>query len=436
MKLTSIFKTAGPIFVANLLFFVCSLLNFRIVGAAPKAYYLLALFLPFNYFLMALFESFRATYISLYRECAKSKAKQAEIATILLILLTAIFTLVGLVIGGFALEASTHTVFFIFTAAMLFVGILIAQNYLMSTHLYLHGKSHWAMMATVLINVLSVVITFRLFHHTMLGIYSLPLSLGIVNALGVLVLLGVLKCLGFSMFRWAWPDPVSFRLVRLFLKITTLPVWSSFMIIFVATLLFNSLLGYFGPAAVAGFGIAFRIQAIIILPAVALSMATGIALNHILAEGTHSDAQIETLMKQVLLSSVGIFLCLGVGVSFYANEIIHLFAPAPDVFANASAYLHYLGISYVGFGPLLMLLAIVEQTGLASKSLVINLLWFILEGVVAGCLAAIFHDVRVFYIVLMGFNFGALGLVLLQIYSTRLRLFPKYYRPLSMEQKA
>ena len=96
-----------------------------------------------------------------------------------------------------------------------------------------------------------------------------------------------------------------------------MPVFAGYLILFVHSVLFNRLLALFAPSDVAGFGVAYRIQNIVLMPAIAIGIALAIHVNRIVAARRHEHTY--RYISTAMGLSLAVFATLS-GVVFVARE--------------------------------------------------------------------------------------------------------------------
>ncbi|SUI81224.1 multidrug efflux protein [Serratia marcescens] len=101
------------------------------------------------------------------------------------------------------------------------------------------------------------------------------------------------------------------------------PVAGSFLLLFGFLFSFNYLVSFYGASEIAGFGIAFRIQSFVILPAIALGTAMAIHANNAIADQNFPR------IRQILFAGVGLaaalYLVISVLVFLLQERLVMLF---------------------------------------------------------------------------------------------------------------
>jgi len=133
----------------------------------------------------------------------------------------------------------------------------------------------------------------------------------------------------------------------------------------------TSLLAFYGPSAVAGFGIASRVEFFCLIVLMALSASMGPFV------GQNWGARQYTRVKESLRLSFGFCLFWGMMVAAIlaptAGAIASLFDPTPEVVAIASQYLVIVPISYAGTGAILLASSTFNARGKPLPSVVMTL---------------------------------------------------------------
>lgn len=140
-----------------------------------------------------------------------------------------------------------------------------------------------------------------------------------------------------------------------------IPAMATQLIIPVSTAIIVSMLAGFGKEAVAGFGIAARLEALSVIPLFALSASIGPFVGQ--NWGANRRDRSNEAMKLTFMWSI--FWGLGVGLIFFTlnGPIVGVFDDNPEVTQYASFYLMIVPFSYGAWGVLMMASATFNSLG-------------------------------------------------------------------------
>ena len=151
-----------------------------------------------------------------------------------------------------------------------------------------------------------------------------------------------------------------------------LPAMATNLIGPVSTAIIVSLLAGYGPAAVAGFGIASRLESISVIPLFALSASIGPFVGQNWGAGRQDRAR--QAMQKVFLWSVIWGALVAVLFAVFGPVLTRLFDGNPEVLQYANWYLWVVPVSYGTWGTLMMVTAIFNSLGRPLRSTCLSLL--------------------------------------------------------------
>ncbi len=287
-RLTDIFKLALPGMLAALVNLASTLFCIRMLGQYNSSnYYLFAIFLPINYLLIAIYESVRAASLTL-------NSRQIDamniIAVIILTIITFFILLVFfLVFKGFIFEiirvnTAEQKQFFYFSIMMIVVGGVNAIAYIFSSTCYAIRKPILGMLLALFMAVLTCGLTRLLIGVLNPNWLAYIIAVFIAGSISSLIVIFYLSAAGVRLNSNGEILLRSLPARCILAGKISLPVLASYLVIFSSLFFINLVLSKFGPAVVVGFSIAYRIQNLIILPAVALGSALAILSGECLAE--------------------------------------------------------------------------------------------------------------------------------------------------------
>ena len=299
------------------------------------------------------------------------------------------------------ISTALQPVFLRFCMGMLAVGILPGSYYLCSAILYARDYYKFALVINVLTSVMNSLLLYVLVVLNHQGLYSLMMSTLISSGGFMIVLLWKIhthSLVHYQKLTWKKIIQSWQACCRI-----SLPVFISFMVTCVGFFSFNTIVLHFGEQAVAGFGIALRIQALVILPAISFGIATAILYkrqsNEIVKAAILKKSFIAILKIYVLIAGF-IFLSRLWWVQFLVKDMA--------IALVVEQYLFYISLSYCGFGSLLFFLVFLEQIGLGRLALWLNAVWFLIELSIGAGISLYFNNLLGLFWVIAGGNALAL----------------------------
>jgi Na+-driven multidrug efflux pump len=253
-----------------------------------------------------------------------------------------------------------------------------------------------------------------------LGVMAVPWSIVIASVLGLALTVALVRragLIGIVTDRHA-DYSGGMRSGFAVLSSVGVPIGGTFVLLFLLNGAQLRLLGRFGDAVVAGFGIGYATQTMVIVPAIGLGTAVAIIINQ--SAGGSAAPLVRTTIRRGLVIGAGLYAVAGT-VLWLGSGIIARFAGgSPAVAASAAQYLRLVGPSLAGVGVMLMFLTILEQVGAGFVALTFNAVYFGLSVALAGWAAAGSSDPAPFFRTLALVNVAAL-LAILPIVRYRVR---------------
>jgi Na+-driven multidrug efflux pump len=366
---------AIPILIANVAVIGGGIVSARIVAYGdPINWYLLGLFLPINYLALGLLESGRVCSILTVNSHNKDNNALHDLILLVLIYAVAFLILLAFTIILFALPYNLLSIateldkkFIFFAVCYLLSYIAVSTNSLLNAALFARAKSGLAMLLIIMVSVLCVVITLMLSRYTQLGIYSLVIASAVSYILGSIASgLFLHKELFCHHLTSSWDFKYGFELFRKF----GAPVFIAYLAWPITLLILNKIFIFYGTNAVAGFGIVYRLQSFIILPAIAMGVSAGILINRLNEKIIKFN---NVYIKNAVITTLFIYLVIAIGLYLAKPLIAGYFSSNFEVQHVVTLYLKYFAIVYLIFCPQLVLLMVWEQTGLAQRSMFINI---------------------------------------------------------------
>jgi putative MATE family efflux protein len=171
--------------------------------------------------------------------------------------------------------------------------------------------------------------------------------------------------LAFSDFRPQW---------QLFSRILKVALLSSLQILVsnVALIAITAYVAHFGIEALAGYGLAARVELLISSMVLALGVGTTTMVGTCVGAGLEARARRVTLVSCLLAAAI--FAAIGLGVAFSGRSIAGLFTNVEGVVFAASGYFHATGMVYGFMAAFVILFSAYQGWGRATAPLLVSLL--------------------------------------------------------------
>ena len=399
-----VFKMAMPLLLVSLLYILIQFSNTYALGHSSfRALYLISLYIPVSFFLMAISDSVSLTnQVLVAKKVGENKAQEtlqvtanlSLVGVALFLLLAGISYLGSAKLGAFfSVRPESAGRFASFVTLMFLTQALMLPGMLLDSAIRGLGK----------VNIAFLLLLF----HTALYISLLAVfvsryqleerAIVYASALCAVVLLMTSTFALYRLRAFSFPSSI----VRfspqtiVFLRWVGLPIFLSYLLIFTSTFFYNHIVAPFGEVAVAGFGIAYRIHTLVILPALALGEGISILINQNLGARRFERAY-ETLQGG-LWGCIFLYAAIAAGMYFFNDPIVGLFTENPEIREQAVRFLSTISFSYLWLGVLLTLLIVLQQTDNGFRAFLLNLFYFALIVVVGAVLTSRFHSLVWFY---------------------------------------
>lgn len=423
--LTNLTKMALPMLASSLLIIFTNLFNVSILGAInPQYFYLLGLYLPLYYLLICFFESARVCVIYFYAEKHINSAFPLIsilllLVSVLILLLISYYFLFPVAMVFYHVPSKFSSILLIFSLGMIAASLFTGISYLFASVFYAKSHSYMAFLFSFLTCLLNGSLTYCFSYYYQFGMLSLVFSTLISSGLSTL-LFAVLLFKGRIIRKSAFSFLNVFVIwIRCF-KLAT-PVFISFLVTFLGFSLITQIVSNFGKEAVAGFGVALRVQAIIILPAISIAISTAVFYRR---EESDRKKQLDQIKKSFFCIFL-FYAPLALAFFVFRNQISDVLVKDPSVRHYCIDYLKWVSLSYLGFGSMLFYLTLFEQIGLGKIALLFNTLWFLVEIFVGGFFALNNQSINQLFLVIAIMNFLSIPTVIFFLLRERLYGFIK-----------
>ena len=429
-------RLAIPISLANVAGLLAILINMRIVGAISSYYiYILTLFLPLNFWIVSLFESFRVPAVVVAAAVADHPNKRSEMGSqlILLLFLTFIGVLLPILVfvcmPSFIKDAlvvpsiADFNYFKKFAIFMLSTSFFMASFFISSAILNGIRKEKLAMSMTLMAIFTNTLLILLFIYRFNFGLFGLPLATGINYFVFTLIITFILK--NENIFH-------EISLARVFsidkfkrLKQLAVPVWLTYLIITLALSVYTHLLMPYGYAVVSGFGIAYRMQTLLILPAISIGVAIGIIINRGEAKFVNNNNRHTLLIGMLTCFMFYFFIVLF--LHFLSVDIVSLITHDALIISSANHYLSIVSDSYIGLAVTLCFLIVLDQIGFGVSSTVLSILFF--SSIIGSALLLSIHHPdadNLYYSIALVNVISAAIIFLFVLLKQSLKFYPKF----------
>lgn len=408
-NIMQIIKFSTPVILASISSVLANILCTRILGMERGGnLYLLAIFLPISYALIGIFETIRIASLS-YSRAPKKNLILNIVSLVLIIFLIFLFLMIvflifeNQMISIFNVRHGYRDQFTEFTVGMLISGFIMGLSSALTTSLAGIRKIYSAMFISMLASSLVVLLSYLMAYRIGLGLGGYVLAIFLAYLFSGFLAIILLRSNGLLLKELKFIKVSSLVCQLREAGKVMIPVGAAFAVIFFSLFFLNQILAHFDQAVISGFGVAYRIQALILLPAVALGTAMALLRED------------KKIILTGLIFSILIYFLVGVAIYYCRDYLSNFISQNSEVSKNSSVYLKLVSLSYVGSGPLLTYLTMLEQTGFASLSLFLNSTYFLVIIVFGGGLSIFFHHYQILYESILISNCAAFLLILLII---------------------
>ncbi|TQF72939.1 MATE family efflux transporter [Pseudoalteromonas luteoviolacea] len=423
-----LYGIAVPIFISSSVALLAIFLNTAIVGhAVPNSLYILGIFLPISIVFMAVHESLRVSAIAFSAEASGNQQYDLLNQRLQVLVVASSLIFLGIyllfevlkfdLLSLYNIADETYFQVVDFTRAQILLSALVMLSIILMSSLYALGKPFHVTVVTVVGFGANVTLTYILVTYSSAGLYSLVYSTVITSVLSIVIALFMLKRTRVIHLFSDFPSQIKAHLLSI--KHFSGPVFFSYLVMFLNLFLLNKLLATFSQNDVAGFGVAYRIQNIILMPAIATGVALGVHANRLKASGEFALVRrfINVAMGSVLL----IYVVVSPLVFVYKEFLLSLLTNSSTILKAASFYLHYIAPTYIVTGPLLVLLVYMQETGQGVRSLLFNISALIVQMSLASYAVFVHDSLELMYQVLVSTNILILGYLFYEIRRSHLQ---------------
>lgn len=439
-------KFAISIIAGNIVLVVTSLLNMRLLGKFDHSIlYILTMFSPVYYFLLAFQESFRSSAIVIASRYKKGTNIRYVIKHILLIAL--ICNIIVAILFCSCTDWITQVIhvsevlkdrFEIYSKKMVLINFILMFNIVLNAMMLGLGFHRLSMLFNMLTCVSTTILLIFQINYLHQGLDGLVIASSIINLIcGLMILTLISHCIDNTQERsilnkQTYCKNKLLTIIRVLNAIiykilfnTGSPVFLSYLVMFIGFTLFNSTLTQYGVDVVSGYGVACRLQLLVILPAIGLGSAMAILINHRIMLNKHNGI-LRTILQGMSVSSI-IYGLFAIAIHHYDAQLVALFVSNEAVKNSAIYYFNHVAYSYFISGPVIAFLSMLEQIGYACYALILNGFYFLCVVVMTKLFMRTHDHYQVFYQIISFANFLSLITALFFI-PILIKRFKKQYQ--------
>ncbi len=209
---------------------------------------------------------------------------------------------------------------------------------------------------------------------------------GVIFVGAIYLLRGRLNMVSFNR-----PDPVELRKSWRDILHVGIPAAGTNAIVPIATAIITALIASYGPEAVAGFGVASRIESLVLVMFYALSAVIGPFVGQNLSAGYH--ARILEAMRLSMLFCVCAGLLIAALLALSASSLPTIFSDNESVIGVARLFLWVAPIGYAGYGLVMTINAAFNGLGQPMPGVVVSLMRTILLYVPLALIGQHFYGI-------------------------------------------
>jgi len=401
----SILSIAVPVGAGAFFGLLALLINYHILANSHAQYlYWLTLYAPFNYYLIALYEGLKAS--SIFYSSQMQAHQSIRMMLSLLVVMCGIILVSSIIFYCIFFRYKffhQEKYFSLFCLSMIVSALFVSWFYIATSFYYGLQRKNLSMLLNFVAGVLSCLLTGLFVKKCQWGIFSYAVS----NIFSY----GLIGCLSF----WYFFKQHVVQSGDFFIGVAELwhalkllyavgfPVWASYFIIFVSLSFTNTILNTFGHTVLSAYGLAYRIQSMVLFPAIALGSALAISVNQYRVKQKFIFAF--TLLKVGLLSSLFLYLGAALLCFLYPYFLMHSVTNNLNIVAAGVEYFKSCALSYAALGPMIAYGVFLEQIGLGLINFCVQSGYFLILTGFGWYTTQILHNYHYFYYAIAADNF-------------------------------
>ncbi|HSW69747.1 MAG TPA: MATE family efflux transporter [Gammaproteobacteria bacterium] len=397
-----IISFAVPLQLGSMFVVFTALINTKILGKNQMDLYLFAIFAPISYFIIAFQESFRAVATGI--AATYRTAPNVRSLFICLLLTAAIF---GLLFYGIFLEFKNNIISFLqvnpkfsikfqqFCEQMIFVNVLlITLSIILNSFITGLGFKKTGLLFSLTASLLTSSFLYFGIVYLKEDIHALVISLQLTGVILCSSIFYFLLKQTIFQIKFIKITKADFCIILGSIKKIYVPIFTSYLTIFGGLIAYNSILADYGNDVLSGYFVGYRLQALVILPAISIGSAMAILVNH---EKANKAKNFLTITYIGIILSLIFYILIGECIYYFRHELINYLVSSAEIKKSADHYLQYVSRTDWLFGPMLVFLTMLEQTGYGLYVLIANILYVGLVASIGKYFSVTHHNYISFY---------------------------------------
>lgn len=375
-----------PLVLASIVTSIVQLANVAFMGnLGSDEIYVRSLYTPFAFLLIALIEAFQiSNQVSIARLNGEGDIEGIKHNILSFVLLSIAVSLGVWIIIYFSspyiakyynVPNDVSTKFKNFLTLMFLVNIPGIVAMVLTSSLRGIGKLSLSMLLSIGYALLNIILVYMYSFHWNKGVLSLVYANLISSLTLCLVSIIVLMKLNLLKIKKQY-----FKLNHkglFFLKVVGIPIFISYIIIFLSNFFYNKIIEPFGHSTLSGFSVGYYVQTFAIIPAIAIGSALGIIINNNIGAGKLYYPRIYQIMKKGILLTLIFYIIMSGLIFIFKMNIAQIMLIDDATIKQAVLFLKIVAPSYIFFGVVLMTITTLEQINKGYLALTLNSLYFI-----------------------------------------------------------
>ena len=405
-----ILKVSLPLILSSIVISTIQLSNVAFMGnLGGEEAYLRALYTPFAFLLIAITEAFQiSNQVSIAQLNGAGNKKGVKqhivfyfcisfLCSILIFLI--IYLTTPFIQSFYNIQSDLANELMNFIKIMFLLNFFAIFGVIMSSTLRSIGKVNLSTFLNIGYACTNVFLVYIFAFHFNQGLYSLiygNLISSLLLCISSAVFLLKLNVLDFKVMKFKITDLNSYSNSIFFLKVVAIPVFLSYVIIFISNLFYNKIVHPFGPTVLSGFNIGYYIQTFLIIPAIAIGSAIGLIVNNIIG-AKENYARIPLVLRRGVYLTLIFYAVFTTIIFISKNHIANLMSIDKVVADHAIVFLTIIIPSISFFGVVLMTITLLEQLNKGMLALILNVLYFLVIIIVGQYLTEFYGEVSYLY---------------------------------------
>ncbi|MDQ0216248.1 Na+-driven multidrug efflux pump [Oikeobacillus pervagus] len=381
-----IIRVSLPLIIASIVTSIVQLANVAFMGnLGSEEIYVRSLYTPFAFLLIALIEAFQiSNQVSIARLNGEGDIEGIKQNIFSFVLLSIAISLAVWIIIYFLSPyiAKYYNVpddvakkFIDFLTLMFLVNILGIVAMVLSSSLRGIGKLGLSMILSIGYALLNITLVYMFSFHWNKGVLSLVYANLISSLTLCIVSLIILMKLNLIKIKKQY-----FMLSHkglFFLKVVGIPIFISYIIIFLSNFFYNKIIEPFGHSTLSGFNVGYYVQTFAIIPAIAIGSALGIIINNNIGAGKLYYPRVYQIMKKGTLLTLIFYIIMSALIFIFKMNIAQLMLIDEASIKQAVLFLKIVAPTYIFFGVVLMTITTLEQINKGYLALTLNSVYFL-----------------------------------------------------------